>query len=97
MNSSDGRRIKSWPGLLIGLVGVFASVGAWIQTVPAVHLLGAVGFACLTIVWSKIPFSFTTPLREAFVSGPALSRADSVLMWTGFVLISVSMALRWLL
>ena len=97
MNSSDGRRIKSWPGLLIGLVGVFASVGAWIQTGPAAHLLGAAGFACLAIVWSKMPFSFTAPLRKVLAGGPALSRVDSVLMWTGFGLIGVSMALRWLL
>lgn len=90
-------RVKSWPGLLIGLVGVVSSLGAWIQIGPVAYLLSAVGWICLTIVCSKIPFSFTTPLREAFASAPALSRADAVLFWTGFSLIGVSMALRWLL
>jgi hypothetical protein len=95
--STERMRVKSWPGLAIGLVGVVSSVGTWIQNGPATYLLSAVGFVCLTIVWSKIPFSFTTPLRETFASAPALGRADAALVWTGLLLIGVSMALRWLL
>jgi len=95
--TTERPRVKSWPGLTIGLVGVVSSVGAWIQTGPVAYLLSAIGFACLTIVWSKIPFSFATPLHEVFANAPALSRADTVLFWTGFSLIGVSMVLRWLL
>jgi hypothetical protein len=90
-------RVKSWFGLTIGLVGVVASLGAAVQTGRAAHLLSAVGFACLTIVWSKIPLSFTTPLRKVFANAPSLSRGDAILMWTGFALVGISMALRWLL
>ena len=100
MESSAGTkqpRVASWFGLTIGLVGVVASLGAAVESGQAAHLLGAVGFFCLTIAWSKIPLSLTTPLRNVFANAPSLRRTDSILFWTGSALIGLSMALRWLL
>ena len=90
-------RVESWFGLGLGLLFVVVAVVAWIQSGDRTHLLGAAGFACWAVVWSKSPLSFTTSLREQFTKGPKLSRTDTVLSGIGFALVAIALALRWLL
>lgn len=88
--------MKSWPGTLIGLIGTVAALVAWWQTRDPTQWLSVAGFACLMIVWSQVPLSFTAPLRQVFSMQQPIGAGFTALLWIGLALTSLGVLLRWL-
>ena len=92
---SPQRLVKSWFGLGFGLACVTLSIFAWLESNDAAHLVSLAAFACWSIAWSQLSFSFKVPLREQL--GEPLDRVTAAFSLAGFVLVCISMAIRWLL
>lgn len=93
---SPHRQVKSWLGLSAGLIGIVSHLITWNRTGPAVALTAVFGFACLSYVWARYPFSLTKPFREQVAEGPSIAFFDWVLFWIGIFLLGLSLVLRWL-
>jgi len=96
-SSAKNNRVKSWFGLFFGAVLALMSALAWARTGALSSLVSAAAFGCFAVVWSKMPLSLTTSFQKQLASSPPMSRGDTFLMWTAFVLLIVAVALRWLL
>jgi len=95
-SSSGAGLVKSWLGLGFGVLAVVGSLAAWFQSGNWAYLVSAAGFACFAIVWSKLPLSFTAPLRAQLAGVRELGRVDSALSWLGLLLVGMAILLRWL-